>query len=153
MCSSDLKTISLQESLKMISLLLSSSILFVGTQGVEVDGCSLMVSAKENLVAQHLAGNWTYHTKLTTHIYHLDSEKEVEPLNQIVLHIQDDSSVLKFVPEKDCSELMTSNTEIFMAGYFNRVRLRLGHTHRYRIGDRCLESLANSRSCQSCSDV
>ena len=103
----------------MISLLLSSSILFVGTQGVEVDGCSLMVSAKENLVAQHLAGNWTYHTKLTTHIYPLDSEKEVEPLNQIVLHIQDDSSVLKFVPEKDCSELMTSNTEIFMAGYFN----------------------------------
>ena len=33
-------------------------------QGVEVDGCSVMVSAKENLVAQHLAGNWTYHTKV-----------------------------------------------------------------------------------------
>jgi len=124
-------------------------------QALDVDEpCVLSVlSSNDNVIARHLAGNWTYNKQVTEHLTKNRNpgraeEEDKTPLEDIILTFSNDPDVLKDVPSDHCRSnesfshfyvstsaiinvfrfLKANKMEVFMAGLFRIAHVEYGIT-------------------------
>jgi len=115
---------------KLATILLATS---SAVNALDIDeACVLSVaSPNDNVIASHLAGNWTYNKQLTEHITKNRnpgrSEEEAQ-LEDVILTFANDPAVLKDVPTDHCRFLKANQLEVFMAGIFRIAHIEFGIT-------------------------
>jgi len=91
-----------------------------------------VVSSNDNVIARHLAGNWTYNKHVTEHLTKNRSpgraEEDKTPLHDIILSFANDPEVLNDVPTDHCRFLKANKLEVFMAGLFQIAHVEFGIT-------------------------
>merc|ERR1712127_236653 len=116
----------------MLSILSIAAFFLATAQGLAVSGpCSLSLSSTpDNVVARHLAGNWTYHQQLTDHLKPevVENGDKVASLKDIILTFSDQPDILAEIPQDHCKFLTSNDHEIFMAGTFNIFHIEFGMT-------------------------
>jgi len=107
---------------------------FSAVKALDVDEpCVLsVVSSNDNVIARHLAGNWTYNKRITEHITKNPnpgrSEEDKSALEDIILTFANDPEVLEDVPTDHCRFLKSNKLEVFMAGLFQIAHVEFGIT-------------------------